>query len=333
MGTGTISSCALLAATSCLAFGAISVEAGSDPGDGDVVRYGWDGDDASYDALWSAPYGPGEGTRTLASNSVTVDATTFTTAADQSVFDHLKYIRISSETFATPESGSLEFSVDITADTSGTDPDRAISGCYGESLSFETTSSPCDAPYSHQVLEGQQAGVVLNMVSFATGQLFDWFVSDNQVFALIERLPSNVTGAGEVGLDLAYTQIVKVADVTPGETHNVGIRYTRRPGESYVEYLLDGELFVRVDHVGIPVDKQADAPFAGYAPSLGAGEELADQLDEFSIGHGLFSLLDVFPYQHPERPDLSVSIPLTERLFGQGAVGTWSDFTVTTITD
>ena len=100
-----------------------------------------------------------------------------------------------------------------------------------------------------------------------------------------------------------------------------------------MEYLLDGELFVRVDDVGVPIDKQADAPFAGYTPSLGAGEELADQLDSFSIGHGLFSLLDVFPYQHPERPDLSVSIPLTERLFGQGAVGTWADFTVTTVTD
>lgn len=203
----------------------------------------------------------------------------------------------------------MEFSVDITADTSGTDADRQIRGCYGESLSFETTSSPCEAPFSHQVLQGQQAGVVLNMVSFETGQLFDWFVSDNQVFALIERLPSNVTGAGDVGLELAYTQIVKVADIAPGATHNVAIRYTRRPGESFVEYLLDGELFVRVDHVGIPLDKQTDAPFAGFAPSLGAGEELADQLDSFSIGHGLFSLLDAFPYQHPDRRGLGNEWP------------------------
>lgn len=333
MGTCNGSALALLAATSALAFGASSVAAGSEPSDDGVVQYAWSGDETSYDAVWGAPYGPGEGTRTFGPNSVTVDATTYAAAADASVFDHLKYIRISNDTFATPESGSLEFAVDITADTSSTDPARVIHGCYGESLSFETTSSPCEAPYSHEVLEGQQAGVVLNMISFETGQLFDWFVSDNQVFALIERLPSNVTGAGDVGLELAYTQIVKVAEITPGATHNVAIRYTRRAGESYVEYLLDGELFVRVDHVGIPVDKQADAPFAGYSPSLGAGEELADQLDSFSIGHGLFSLLDVFPYQHPERPDLSVSIPLTERAFGQGAVGTWADFTITTVTD
>ena len=41
--------------------------------------------------------------------------------------------------------------------------------------------------------KGQQAGVVLNMVNFQTGQLFDWFVGEDTAFALIERLPSNVT--------------------------------------------------------------------------------------------------------------------------------------------
>jgi hypothetical protein len=58
---------------------------------------------------------------------------------------------------------------------------------------------------------------------------------------------------------------------------------------------------------------------------------LADQLDDFVIGHGLFSLLDAFPFQHPDRPDLSVSVPMSERLFGQGAEGTWSNFRVTQV--
>ena len=51
------------------------------------------------------------------------------------------------------------------------------------------------------------------------------------------------------------------------------------------------------------------------------------------IGHGLFTLLDAFPYQDFERPDLSVSIPVSERLFGQGAIGTFKNFKVTTKTD
>ena len=84
-----------------------------------------------------------------------------------------------------------------------------------------------------------------------------------------------------------------------------------------------------VNNVGIPLDAQG-VPFTGIYSSFGApGEALASQLDSFAIGHGLFSLLDAYPFQHPERPDLSVSIPLSERLFGQGADGTWKNFTVT----
>lgn len=50
---------------------------------------------------------------------------------------------------------------------------------------------------------------MLNVINFQTGQLFDWFVSGGQVFALIERLPSSVTGGTGVGPDLMYAQIIK----------------------------------------------------------------------------------------------------------------------------
>src|SRR5688572_9374322 len=166
-----------------------------------VAKYGWK-DIVEYDAKWAAPYGPGEGTRTVVTNSVTVAATPFTTGADFSVFDHLKYIRISNQSFDVPASGSLEMSVDIEAATPGTQPGRVIHGCYGPSGSWQT-GQPCAQPWQQATLEGQQAGVVLNMVNFRTGQLFDWFVSGGQVFALIERLPSNVTGSPGVGLDKA----------------------------------------------------------------------------------------------------------------------------------
>ena len=109
----------------------------------------------------------------------------------------------------------------------------------------------------------------------------------------------------------------------------MSIRYDRGAGTSSVDYFVDQKLFAHVDHVGVPLDVQG-VPYTGTYPSLGPGEQLS--LDSFQIGHGLFSLLDAFPFQHPDRPDLSVSIPLSERLFGQGALGTWKDFTVTTKT-
>jgi hypothetical protein len=69
-------------------------------------------------------------------------------------------------------------------------------------------------------------------------QLFDWFVSGRRAFALIERLSSSVTGVGNVGLDKAYTQIIKVTPITPG-FHHSSIRYTRDYGMSSADYLID----------------------------------------------------------------------------------------------
>jgi hypothetical protein len=268
-----------------------------------------------------------------------VGAAPFQIGADFSVYDHLKYIAISTREFKVPLAGSLEFSVRIQASTPGTQAGRVIHGCYGAPFSYQNVGDPCANPWTSTPLEGQQAGVVLNMINFATGQLFDWFVSDHQVFALVERLPSNVTNPllqptdpGYVGLDKAYTQIVKVQDVKPGKKYDVAIRYSRSHTLNRVEFFLDGKLFATVDNVGIPLDVQG-VPYTGTYPSLGRGEDLRDQLNSFVIGHGLFSLLDAYPFQHPERPDLSVSIPMSERLFGQGASASYSKFKVTTRTD
>ncbi|WP_166836886.1 DUF6081 family protein [Rheinheimera pleomorphica] len=284
-----------------------------------------------YQQKWANIYGPlslsAGGSLAVSKQAVTVSAIPFQVGADFSVFDHLKYIAISTQQFHVPEHGSLEFSAEIIAHTPGTDPGRLIRGCYGPALSYLNLSDPCDQPYQASVLEGQQAGVVLNMINFETGQLFDWFISENKAFALIERLPTVVTGSPGTGLDLAYTQIIREVDINPGKKQHVAIRYSRGPDASFVEFFLNGELFARVDNVGIPLDKQG-VSYTGYAPSTGEGELLKERLNTFVIGHGLFSLLDAYPYQHPEAPELSVSIPISERLFGQGAVGQWSKFKV-----
>ena len=39
--------------------------------------------------------------------------------------------------------------------------------------------------------------------------------------------------------------------------------------------------------------------------------------------------LDAFPFQHPDAPELSVSIPIGERIFGQGAGAAFDEFVVT----
>jgi len=283
---------------------------------------------ADYQAKWANPYGLGEmdnvDTRSFDGGAFSVSAVPFTVGYDFSVFDHLKYIAISTAAFPVPADGSITFSSVIHAETPGTDPGRIIEGTYTAS----------GAPYAQPTLEGQQAGVVMNMINFDTGQLFDWFVAGSTAFTLIERLPSNVTGntldpadPAYVGREKMYTQIIDEVEIGPGP-HTVAITYTRKNGNSTVEYFLDGKLISKVKDVGVPLDVQREK-YTGIYPSLGAGEHLVDGIEYFVIGHGLFSLLDAFPFQHPEAPELSVSIPLENRLFGQGARATFDDFRVT----
>jgi hypothetical protein len=285
-----------------------------------------------YLSKWSNPYGTGEmalgDTRSFANGRFSVSAVPFQTSFDYSVYDHLKYIAISNQSFPVPQQGSITFSSEITAETPGTIPNRVINGTY----------TATGAPYSATVLQGQQAGVVMNMIDFQTGQLFDWFVSGNTAFTLIERLPSSVTGNTTdtsspfyVGRDKMYTQIIDEVPISPGP-HKVEIRYTRKPYEAMVEYFLDGRLISKVKNIGIPLDRQG-VNYSGISPSLGNGELLKDQINSFSIGHGRFSLLDAFPYQHPEAPELSVSIPVANRIFGQGARAQFDNFIVTTKKD
>jgi Family of unknown function (DUF6081) len=304
---------------------------------------------ADYGAKWSNIYGLGDmaagpDTRSFADGSFAIADAPFRTAFDFSVFDHLKYIAISNAAFDVPELGSLEFESDIKADTPGTQAGRIVHGTYVGG-----------APYAATVLQGQQAGAVMNMVNFATGQLFDWFVSGNTAFSLIERLPSSVTGSTSpdyVGPSLMYTQIVGEYPIEAGVYHHVAIRYTRGMTGDNVKYLLDGKVVDVVTHVGIPLDRRGKGTkWTGIYPSLGPGELLRPYLDSFAIGHGTFSLLDAFPFQWGWTPDptlggampcvtdyatyaaacaASVSIPLSERLFGQGVNAHFDNFTVDT---
>ena len=283
-----------------------------------------------YLARWSNPYGIGEmaleDTRRFDNDTFFVGATPFRTSADFSVFDHIKYFARSTADFPVPARGSVSFGATIEAETPGTQPEgRQVTGTYAPWVTH-----PTGKDYTARAMEGQQAGATLHMIDFSTGQLFDWFVSSNTAMTLIERLPSSVTGSSEhVGRDKMYTQIIREIPLAPGP-HRVEIRYTRTGQGSSVEYLLDDEVVSKVDQVGVPLDVQG-AAYTGTYPSLGQGELLHGKINAVTIGHGLFSLIDAFPFQHPEAPEAIVSIPRDERLFGQGARAHFDDVVVRTV--
>ena len=277
---------------------------------------------ADYSAKWNTVV-LGEmaiqDTRRFDNRSFSLSATPFRTGADEGVFDHGKYISLSKDAFAVPEIGSVTVSMDMAVTTPGTQKGHVVHGTYVES----------GKPYAATVLQGQQAAATLNMANFATGQTFGLFVSGNTAFSFIERLPSIVSGSPEhVGIDKMYTQIIDEVPIAPGVSHTAAIRYSRDPHGSRVEYLLDGRRVSKVERIGIPLDARG-VKYSGIYPSLGPGELLRDNINSVVIAHGLFSLLDAFPFQHPDAPALSVSVPMTERLFGQGVRATFANVVVT----
>ena len=228
------------------------------------------------------------------------------------VHDAHKYFAMSRRRFDLPPAGSVTVEADIRALTPGVRPGLVLPAT-GRTL-----------------LEAQQAAATLHLTDLAgTGVVFDWFVGERTAFALYERL--FVPGVTEA---TAYTQIVTEvalgAAALPDGRHRFGIRYRRQPGApDRVEYLLDGAVAATVSHVGIPLDRQPDAPALPLTwPSLGPGEPLDGRVQAFEIGIGMFTLLGEFPFN--QVPGRTLSIPREQRLFGQGVDATFGPIAVTT---
>lgn len=305
----------------------------------EVLYDDFSGGEASYAEKWSLPfYGvAGELTtddggalsRDLSSQNLDLSIPSFTAGSDFIFFDHIKYLGTSNDVFAIPSHGSISFSMDMSVKTPG-----AIGGRI-----MHATELGSGEAISYAMLEGRQACASLHMLNFhETGQLMDWLVSETKAIALTERLFTE----GEAGIGEAYTQIVGEIEIEPG-THNYAIRYTRVPGNGAdkVEWLIDGEVVFKQHDVGVPLDKQSPGYYKQVAiidPSQGEGELLKKRMDTLIFGHGIFSLLDVFPYQQAAGPSVTIPVgpqppnqdgSVTTRLWGQGVVATYDNARIT----
>ncbi len=171
--------------------------------------------------MWANTFGPLElaagGTRTVTKHGVTVNAVPFHVGSDFSVFDHLKYIAISTETFDVTETGSLQFSVDITAQTPGTEAGRVIHGCYGRPASTTTSAILAHSPTRRWHDKGSRPA------SSSHGQLRDRatlrLVHQREHRVRVDRAAAD-GGHGEPGHSArsAYTQIIEEAPIKPAKT-------------------------------------------------------------------------------------------------------------------
>ena len=129
----------------------------------------------NYNEKWMTPNGLGEmaveDTRSFSGGRFQLSAVPFQTGSDVGVDDHRKYLAVSTHTFPVPPDGTLVLSADVKASTPGTVPGLTQLGVYGPSGSWLDPAKPPTRPqYTARRLQGQQAGVVMNVLDFCTGK-------------------------------------------------------------------------------------------------------------------------------------------------------------------
>jgi hypothetical protein len=246
--------------------------------------------------------------RGFAGGVLQFEATPFVTSHDYAL-DHLKHFAVSTKSYEVPLRGYVEVFADIRAITPGVTPNRLVPAT------------------GRRLLEGQQAAATLHLIDFGdTGIRFAWYVSQSRAFALYERLPLD----GSCDLQNSFSQIVFELPISAA-THNFGIRYLRNVGANgfadKVDWVMDGHVRARIRGAGIPLT----APSPNHPitfPAQGPGEVLDARLNRLSIGHGIGSMIDVFPFNQCSTGQ--VSIPESQRIYGQGVMATFDNFVVTT---
>lgn len=155
-------------------------------------------------------------------------------------------------------------------------------------LSFESTLSgrtfgTTNHPFGDAVTDPNDirlASFAMNTMDMETFMVFDFFLTNNQIYAFYERLP---LGRGTLGNYAAFSYKIPVAKRNPEDFHNLKISYDKDKG--IVKWFVNNTEVFRVDKIGHRIDRK-------YLILDHGGEEQLVKPDQLVAGLGLFSLLD-----------------------------------------
>jgi hypothetical protein len=325
---------------------AVPASAASDqsPGTPAPYRLVWDdfsngfdttGDDARWFYTSVGPYVADDGTITTSRRGLRVEASgtdaetgepafvrTLAQEEDNGVglpgaLDHMKFLAYMNHTASTGVAG--------------------FDAVPGQELSCETWLSGRsygteDHPFGPAVRDPDDdlrlASVGMPVFDQESLMVFDFFVSNERVYAFYERLPY---GRETMGNYAAFVHVVPIARRSPGDRHHFKISYDRAAGT--VRWLLDGREVFEVDRLGYRLDRR-------YLTLDHGGVEQLVEPRQLNCGVGMFTILDgALPTSRAlarlsttpgtyYRPDVGEPTPQTfvddeslgsSRLFGQGA--------------
>lgn len=220
---------------------------------------------------------PSEGTLRIVSKGInpTTGKPAFTRTVPQTgggvdgAIDHVKWLVYMNN---TASSGYLGFDALLTADV------RCEAMITGQVHGVE--NHPFGTAVSQPSTDARLAAFALNTADFETGMVFDFFFTNERVYAVYERLPFMRTSTNRYA---AFTYLVPVATRTPSTVHDARIEYDRASGR--VRWKLLGNTVFEVTRIGRRIDRQ-------YLLIDHGGVEQTVTPRQLACGLGTFTLLD-----------------------------------------
>jgi hypothetical protein len=148
--------------------------------------------------------------------------------------------------------------------------------------SFGTDENPFGDAVDNPDDDLRLGAVAMNAIDLETFMVFDFFLTNDTIYAFYERLPF---GRPFLGNYASFSFQIPVASRSPGDIHRLRIAYDRSAG--VVRWLIGGREVFRVDRIGQLIDRQ-------FMTLDHGGEEPEEPLEMNQLwgGMGMFTLLD-----------------------------------------
>jgi len=171
---------------------------------------------------------------------------------------------------------------------------------------YGTAGHPFGAAVTNPDDDMRLASMGMPLLDEETSTIFDFFMSNERVYVVYERLPF---ARQQLGNYAAFVYQIPVADRSPDDRHHFEISYDRSAG--VVRWLLDGKEVYRVDRLGYRLESRE------YLLVDHGGEETLVEPRQLNCGMGTFTALD---YGRPGQRAL-VRISGTENYYFSTASG------------
>ena len=161
-------------------------------------------------------------------------------------------------------------------------PGQELSGRMSISgRTFGTQAHPFGRAVKNPNDDLRLASTAFNSIDFESWMVFDFFITNERIYAFYERLPFGRTPEHNYAAFSYQIPLQERGD--PGDTHDLRIAYDRSAG--VVRWLVDGKEEFRVDQIGHRIDRK-------FMTIDHGGVEETVEPRQLDFGMGMFTILD-----------------------------------------